>query len=76
VEAIGRNLTGYAEATFTIPSSPASSFTQSIIGWDMGLVMTLYAGSNIPTTTLPTGVYLLRITATHDTTVRIICNFY
>ena len=76
VEAIGRNLTAAAEATFAVPSPANVSFTQPIIGWDMGLVVTLYAGGMIPTATLPTGNYLLRITATNDTSVRIICNFF
>ncbi len=76
VEAIGRTLTSYAEATFTIPTPVDKSFSQPIIGVNMGMVLTLYAGSAIPTPTLPTGTYLLQITATKDTTVRIICNFY
>jgi Domain of unknown function (DUF4214) len=76
VEAIGRTLTSYAEATFAIPTPVDKSFSQPIIGWDMGMVLTLYAGGTIPTPTLPTGTYLLQITATRDTTVRIICNFY
>ena len=65
-----------AEATFTVPCPVNMSFTQPIIGWDRGLLLTLYAGGTIPGTTLPTGAYVLRITATNDTYVRIICNFY
>jgi len=76
VETIGRNLGAQAEATFFIPPRVDRSFSQPIIGWDMGLVRTLYAGGIIPSTALPTGRYLLRITATNDTIVRIICNFY
>jgi len=76
VEAIGRNLTALAEATFTIPCPVNMSFTQPIMDVNMALILTLYAGGAIPGTTLPTGAYVLRITATKYTIVRIICNFF